>query len=365
MNQADLDDYHPLYKSITLYKGKRWGVFDDGDQFALYYRKDIFDDPKLKSAYQAKFGKALVVPATWDDYSQVAQFITDQLAPNVYGAAHFRKFGSPGNQFSFLQQFRANGGKFFDDAMKAQLTTPAGTTTLDQMIAQNKASLPGNNDLDAVAQWAAWLQGKVAMIFSWPPTGRMSSNYAQRDKAINFIPQSSIADKVSYAVVPGGNGEMASGYVKALAAGSNNEEAAYLFMQWVTAPPLSLVRTMLPYTLRDPYRLSTYKSEQYRALWPAAKDYLINLCECSNSGVVDMIMPGWQDYALSIDRMCSAVWGGEDPKAALKKAAAEWDTTTQRLGVAAQKAAYQEFLQVPGCYADHTIEKLGKSAHVT
>ena len=103
------------------------------------------------------------------------------------------------------------------------------------MIAQNKASIPGNNDLDAVAQWAAWLQGKVAMIFSWPPTGRISSNYAQRDKAINFIPQSSIADKVGYAVVPGGNGEMASGYVNALAAGSNNEEAAYLFMQWVSA----------------------------------------------------------------------------------------------------------------------------------
>ena len=364
MNQADLDDYHPLYKSITLYKGKRWGVFDDGDQFALYYRKDIFADPKLQSAYQAKFGKALEVPTTWDDYSQVAQFITDQLAPNVYGSAHFRKFGSPGNQFSFLQQFRANGGKFFDADMKAQLTGPAGVTTLEQMIAQNKASIPGNNDLDAVAQWAAWLQGKVAMIFSWPPTGRISSNYAQRDKAINFIPQSTIVDKVGYANMPGGTGEMASGYVKALAAGSNNEEAAYLYMQWNTAPPLSLVRTMLPYTLRDPYRLSTYKSDQYRALWPAAKEYLSNLCECSNTAVVDMIMPGWQDYALSLDRMCTAVWGGQDPKAALATAAAEWDTTTQRLGVDVQKAAYEQFQKLPGSYADHTIDKLGQSVHV-
>ena len=62
MNKADLDDYHPLYKSITLYKGKRWGVFDDGDQWALYYRKDVFDDPKLKAAYQAKFGKPFAVP---------------------------------------------------------------------------------------------------------------------------------------------------------------------------------------------------------------------------------------------------------------------------------------------------------------
>ena len=96
MNMADLEDYHPLYKAMPTYKGKTWGFFDDGDMFALYYRKDIFEDPKLVEAYQAKFGKQLEVPKTWDDYVQVAQFITDQLAPNVYGAGHFRKFGDPG-----------------------------------------------------------------------------------------------------------------------------------------------------------------------------------------------------------------------------------------------------------------------------
>ena len=110
MNMADLEDYHPLYKALPTYKGKIWGFFDDGDMFALYYRKDIFEDPKLMEAYQAKFGKPLEVPKTWEDYAQVAQFITDQMAPNVYGAGHFRKAGSPGNQFDFLQQFRANGG---------------------------------------------------------------------------------------------------------------------------------------------------------------------------------------------------------------------------------------------------------------
>ena len=68
MNKADLEDYHPLYKSMPLYKGKRWGVFDDGDQFALYYRKDIFEDPKLKAAYQAKFGKPL---ARADDLGRI------------------------------------------------------------------------------------------------------------------------------------------------------------------------------------------------------------------------------------------------------------------------------------------------------
>ena len=366
MDKSDLEDYHPLYQFLPTYKGKRWGFFDDGDVLALYYRTDIFGDAKLQQAYQAKYKKKLEVPKTWDEYSQVAQFITDQLAPKVYGAVHFRKAGSPGNQFSFLQQYRANGGKFFDEqSMKAQLDLPAGITTFKQMIAANKASVPGNNDMDAVAAWVAWLQGKSAMLFSWPPTGRMTENYAQRDKAINFVPQSQIVGKAGYAVMPGGNPEQASGYVKSLAADSNNEEAAYLFMQWATSPAVSLARVMAPFALRDPYRMSHFTSPLYRALWPNAKDYLINLSNSANGAVLDMIMPGWQDYALSIDRMCTAVWAGEEPKTALQRAAAEWDATTQKLGVDSQREAYQQFVKLPGSYADHTIETMGLAVHIT
>src|SRR5215207_11485381 len=342
MNTADLDDYHPLYKALPTYKGKVWGFFDDGDIFALYYRRDIFEDSKMKEAYQAKFNKALEVPKTWEDYAQVAQFITDQMAPTVYGAGHFRKAGSPGNQYDFLQQFRNNKGKFFDDGMKAQLASPAGIKTLENMIAANKASIPGNNELDAVSLWAAFLQGKVAMIYSWPPSGRMAANYSQTATAINFIPQSQIAGKVGYAVVPG-NPEHATGYNKALSADSANPEAAYLFMQWACSPPVSLARCMLPYALRDPYRLSHFKSPLYQSLWPTAKEYLANLSNSANKGLLDMIMPGWQDYALSIDRMCTSVWAGTDPKAALETAAAEWDATTENLGAESQKAFFEEY----------------------
>ena len=358
MNTADLDDYHPLYKALPTYKGKIWGFFDDGDMFALYYRKDIFEDPKLKEAYQAKFSKALEPPKTWEEYAQVAQFITDNLAPNVYGAGHFRKAGAPGNQFDFLQQFRAEGGVLFDDNMKAGLDSDAGMKTLKNMLAANAASIPGNNELDAVSLWAAWLQGKVAMIYSWAPTGRMSAGYSQTAKAINFIPQSSIAGKVGYAVVPG-NPEHATGYNKALSADSPNAEAAYLFMQWATSPPVSLARTMLPYALRDPYRLSHFKSDLYGSLFPSAKEYLINLNNSANVGLLDIIMPGAQDYFLSLDRMCTSVWAGTDPKAALATAAAEWDQTTERLGVDSQKAFYTEFKKLPGSSADHTVEKMG------
>lgn len=358
MNPADLEDYHPLYKALPTYKGKIWGFFDDGDMFALYYRKDIFEDPKMVEAYQAKFNAKLAPPKTWEEYAQIAQFITDQMAPNVYGAGHFRKAGSPGNQFDFLQQYRANGGKLFGDDMKAGLVSDAGVKTLQNMIAANAASIPGNNELDAVTLWAAFLTGKVAMIYSWPPSGRMAANYSQSATAINFIPQSQIAGKVGYAVVPG-NPEHATGYNKALSADSANPEAAYLFMQWACSPPVSLARCMLPYALRDPYRISHFKSELYGALFPSAKEYLSNLNNSANVGLLDPIMPGAQDYFLSIDRMCTAVWAGADPKASLETAAAEWNETTDRLGVDSQKAFYTEFLKLPGATADNTVEKLG------
>ena len=83
--QSTMNDYHPLFRPMMKYKGKQYGFFDDGDVWILYYRKDVFNNAKLKSAYRAKFGKALRVPRGWDEFSETAQFTTDQLAPQVYG----------------------------------------------------------------------------------------------------------------------------------------------------------------------------------------------------------------------------------------------------------------------------------------
>jgi len=99
--QASLKDIHPAYRSLATYKGKTWGFFDDGDVWMLYYRKDIFSNGKLKAAYRAKYGKSLRVPRTWDEMTEVSQFITDQLAPKVYGQGMTRALGNPGNYFYF------------------------------------------------------------------------------------------------------------------------------------------------------------------------------------------------------------------------------------------------------------------------
>jgi multiple sugar transport system substrate-binding protein len=363
--QAAQEDVHPLYRALGTYKGTTYGIFDDGDMFALYYRKDLFEDPELMEGHQQELGRALEPPTTWEQYTETAQFLTEQLAPRVYGAGAFRKQGAPGNQFAFFQQFRSNGGEFFDaDSMKATINTEPGVRSVQQMLAVNEASIPGVAELDAVGQWTAWLQGKLAMIFSWPPTGRLSANYSQRDESFSFVPASRIEGKVGYAIMPGKNGEHAAGFVKCISADSKNEEASYLMLQWMTSPTISLQRVMLPYALRDPYRISHFESEEYRGLWDGADEYLSTLNEAANHGVIDLIMPGAADYSFAIDRALASVWGGRDPQAALDGAAAEWDRITERLGTDKQRDAYKAFLELPGATAETTIAELGQAVEL-
>ena len=113
----------------------------EGNQYKDH-RKDIFEDPKMKDAYQKKFNAALAPPKTWEEYAQIAQFITDQMAPNVYGAAHFRKAGSPCNQFAFLQQFRANGQDVHDRSGNAE----------DDQEADDEEQPPHSGDVLASAE---------------------------------------------------------------------------------------------------------------------------------------------------------------------------------------------------------------------
>jgi multiple sugar transport system substrate-binding protein len=364
--KATFSDLHPLYRLLSKYKGKTWGFFDDGDVWNLYYRKDIFASAKLKNAYKAKFKRALRVPTTWDEFDETAKFITDQMAPNVYGAGEGRALGNPGNQFYFFQQIRNAGGEFFNPTtMKAEINNAIGVKVMKQILEEVSASSPGIKKLDFISSWGLWLNGKTAMIYAWPPTGRISENYAQRDKAFAFLPKSKIVGKVGYALMPGKNGEHAGSYVQCVSADSKNEEAAFLYALWCTSPSISLQRVMLPYTLRDPYRISHYKSPAYRKLWPGAKDYLIALNDAANNAVIDMIMSGAGDYANSLDRAMTAIYAGQDAQSGLNGAAKEWDSITDKLGVDNQRKAYAEFLKLPGATSKNTIAKLGLSVHIT
>ena len=143
--RATFNDLHPLYRLLGKYKGKTWGFFADGDVWNLYYRKDVFAaNPKLRRAYKAKFKRDLRPPKSWAEFTETSQFITDQLAPKVYGGGEGRALGNPGNQFYFFQVFRNFGGQFFDPkTMKAQVNNAIGVRAMTSIMKEVKASGPG------------------------------------------------------------------------------------------------------------------------------------------------------------------------------------------------------------------------------
>src|ERR1044072_7659639 len=69
-----------------------------------------------------------------------------------------------------------------------------------------------------------------------------------------WVPKSTIAGKVGYALPPGGHPELAAGFALSVASTSKNKDAAYLFIQWLNSEDISMQRVQLPYALRDPFR---------------------------------------------------------------------------------------------------------------
>jgi len=330
--------------------GKIFGFPDDGDVFVMYYRKDVFGDAKVQEAFKAKTGRDLAVPKNWKDFGETGAALTEILKPqNIYGAAFFRQ--PPYTMFMFQERFRNEGGKFFDaESMKATINSDVGVKVLTEMRNENKFMPPGVEQWGFVENLAAFMAGQTAMTISWPPYGRWAAGYGTDEKALSWVPKSTVAGKVGYAMPPGGHPELAAGFALSVASTSKNKDAAYLFIQWLNSEDISLQRVKLPTALRDPFRDSHFTDPGYLALWPDAKDYLAALQAGSKSGLLDLSLLQTDKYEEVLRQAIGKLWAGEDPKKILDAAAGEWDAITKKIGVDKQKAVYANWASKSGAY---------------
>lgn len=348
--REELQKIAPTFRdNQMMVNGKIYGFPDDGDVFLLYYRKDIFADPKLQEEFKAKTGKDLAVPKIWADFDVVGQFLTDKLAPNTYGAAFFRQ--PPYTMYMFEERFRVEGGKFFDaDTMKATINSDVGVKVFTDMRNENKFMPPGVEQFGFVENLAAFLSGQSAMTISWPPYGRWAAGYGTDQDVLSWVPKSTIAGKVGYALPPGGHPELAAGFALSVSSTSKNKDAAYLFIQWLNSEDISLQRVQLPYALRDPFRTSHYTSPEYLSRWPDAKDYLAALQQAAETGLLDLSLLQTDKYEEVMRQSISKLWAGDDPKAILDDAASQWDAITEKVGVDKQMAVYKDWASKSGAY---------------
>jgi multiple sugar transport system substrate-binding protein len=330
------------------YGGQRYGLFDDGDVIILYYRTDLFEDPANKDAFKAQYGHELAAPKDWTEYDEIQAFFTELGGGNTWGGASQRK---PGQVYGwFSEEFRNRGGRFFDDGtLDGTLDSEPGIATLTRMIESNKTMPPGVETWDFPQVLAAWMGGQLAMIGgTWPPIGRWSEGTTAEQ--LSWVPETQVKGKVGYSIMPMGHSLHNAGFSLAVSSDSPNKEAAYLFIQWLTSPTISLQRVMLPYALRDPYRLSHFTSEDYRARWPKAGDYLDTLMAAADGALLDIIMPGSAEYHTAIDQAVTAGMAGTPVEEALATGNAAFNEITDRIGRDNQKTAYENFKALKGSY---------------
>ena len=88
----------------------------------------------------------------------------------------------------------------------------------------------------------------------------------------------------------------------------------------------------------------------YLARWPEAKDYLAALQAGAKTGLLDLSLLQTDKYEEVAAPGDVKLWAGEDPKAILDAAAAEWDAITEKIGVDKQKAVYDAWASKSGAY---------------
>lgn len=348
--KQELKEISPAYRDNWMHwRGRVYGIPDDGDALVFYYRLDLFEDAVNQKVFRERYGYALAPPKTWRQFDDISAFFSQQYAPNIYGSAIPRDTHT---FYFFEEQFRANGGRFFNEAtMEATINSPIGVATLEAMVKRHRHMPPGSEKWGAMEILGAFMQGKIAMTEFWPPLGRWCEGYGAETKQLSWLPKSTIAGKVGYAVPPGGHSEMAIGYTLSISADSKHKEAAYLYIQWLTSRRISLQRVMLPFALRDPYRLSHYNNDTYRHLWPNAPSYLETLANIGRKGLPDLSIIQTNKYEQLLNRgLNAAITGRLAPQSALDQVALQWDRLTKGIGVDKQRHAYTHWMSHPNAY---------------
>jgi multiple sugar transport system substrate-binding protein len=353
MTKEDLADIEPGPMLATMiYEGQIWGLLMDGDIFILYYRADIFENPEAQRKFKAKYGYDLAPPKNWEQYDQIGQFITDFTDHEVYGGAGNR---APGQAyFWFNQLFRGAGGRFFNpDTMESTVNSNIGRQTMEQLVKELEFGPPGMENWGTTELWSGFVDGKVAMQFSWPPSGRFAEAASGLANYPTWLPPTKVAGKIKYALLPGafkGDGPPAAGMMGngfwALSSDSKNKEAAFAWMMWMNSPEMALKTSLYPSSLMDPYRFSQFDSPQYQAAWPNATLYLETLREAGKYALVPTKMLGGTELDEIADRIVSSVMGGQDIQSALDDAAGKMDAVVNRLGKERVQKSYKDLLKL-------------------
>ncbi len=221
--------YPRLWREISWYEGKTYGFPFTALTMYLWYRKDLLGDPREREGFRARYGYDMQVPATWKAYRDLAEWFT-RPDKGLYGTAIQGK-RHEALWYEWLNFLYSFGGDMMETKSGSEcgpivVNSPEAVQSLEyyKSLVQFSPSDTLNyfwDDAMAVMQ-----QGKVFQVIMWN-----DATYAVEDPK-----QSTVSGRMGFDLVPQGKGGkvgQVEGWTYLIPAYSKNQEAAFLFVQWM------------------------------------------------------------------------------------------------------------------------------------
>ncbi len=326
----------PLDHFTTTYKGRRFAIGADDDAYSIFFRKDLMEDPDEQKAFEDKYGRPLEVPNTWPEFDEWVEF-WDRPEEGMRGAHLYaeRYFAYT----TWAARFISKGGIYFDDNMDPGIASDEGVEALEEMVRLTQNYMHEDTITgDWSGAYTRFPEGTAFCAMAWASLGK----WAQDPET------SKIVGKVGYGLVPGTmhDGVLIRaaphvvGWSFSVSRYGKSPEAAYCWIQWFTGPAVGVEAIARIGTL-DIFRKSWFEDPGMKQAYGA--EFMPVLLGNTENCFPDVSLRGANEYLDKLNlHIQAANSGDEDPEAALKAAADEWQEITDRLGRLGQIEAWRE-----------------------
>ncbi|MDR0841481.1 MAG: extracellular solute-binding protein [Christensenellaceae bacterium] len=222
----------------------------------LFYRKDYFEDLKLRQIFFSQYHSELNAPRSWPEFNAIARFFTKQFnpeSPTTYGYT----MGVPDPSVvitDFLPRLWALGGDVFDHRGHIQLSSPEALKALTSYLESAAYTLQSQQEDGWERGSVEFSKGDVAMMIAFSTrVPRLS------DRSI-----SNVVGKVGFDEIPGGVSVL-GGWLFGINSKSKKKDIAFEFVKWACSRECSIPITILGgfSATRD-----LYSSGQLQELYP-------------------------------------------------------------------------------------------------
>jgi multiple sugar transport system substrate-binding protein len=363
------DDIMPAYRDrIANWAGETVAVPVDGDLHTTVVRTELMENAEYSKDFKAKYGYAIKLPDTWDEYYDMCEFANgwdwDGDGQIEYGAGEAQNKGGQ-SYWIFLSRalsyacIPGQAGTVFDpDTMEPLINNPGFVKALEDWKKLIDVSIPGSTNMDVTGTRELYLSGDVFGTIDWGDVPELNAS----------APESKVKNHFATIINPGVTEVWNrvtqkwqefpevnkapflafGGWAFAITATSENQDLAYKFISYVSTPEKSLGAVLEARSARQPYRKSHFSDlEKWKefGFTDPQKEYINAVNETLSHPNVraDLRIPGTGRYYDALDVGIARVFSGElSAQESLDGVAEKWNEITDELGREKQLEYYRD-----------------------